>query len=159
MNLSKNIAQHLRAVYTGGNWTCSDLSEHLADITWQQATHKVQGFNTIAALLYHIAYYTKVGLCVLRNEPIKANDKYSFAHPPINDAADWQQLIDQTLAEAEALAQLIEQLPDAQMGETFFAEQYGSYYHNLNGIIEHAHYHLGQIVWLKKRIAIEQEQA
>ena len=32
----------------------------------------------------------------------------------------------------------------------FFHEKYGNYYRNLHGVIEHAHYHLGQIALIKK---------
>ena len=40
--------------------------------------------------------------------------------------------------------------------ETFADEKYGHYYRNLHGIIEHTHYHLGQIVLIKKLL---QQQA
>jgi len=45
---------------------------------------------------------------------------------------------------------LIEQLPEAKLGEIFSEEKYGTYYRNIHGIIEHTHYHLGQIVLIKK---------
>ena len=32
-------------------------------------------------------------------------------------------------------------------------EKYGTYYRNFHGLIEHAHYHLGQIVLIKKLVA------
>jgi len=47
---------------------------------------------------------------------------------------------------------LIEQLPESQLWVTFSQEKYGNYYRNLHGIIEHIHYHLGQIVLIKKII-------
>jgi len=50
------------------------------------------------------------------------------------------------------LAHLIEQVPDEQYTAFFDQEKYGSYYRNLQGIVEHHHYHLGQIVLLKKWI-------
>jgi len=31
-------------------------------------------------------------------------------------------------------------------------EKYGNYYRNFHGIIEHCHYHLGQIVLIKKML-------
>jgi hypothetical protein len=43
-------------------------------------------------------------------------------------------------------------MPDAKLTEYFSEEKYGNWYRNLHGIIEHAHYHLGQIVLLKKLI-------
>jgi hypothetical protein len=54
--------------------------------------------------------------------------------------------------DTEELAWLIEQLPDEQLETTFLEARYGSLYRNLHGNIEHLHYHLGQIVLLKKWI-------
>ena len=52
--------------------------------------------------------------------------------------------------DAENFAILIEHLPEAKLGEIFTDEKYGNYYRNVHGIIEHTHYHLGQIVLIKK---------
>lgn len=35
------IAKHLREIYIGGNWTASKIKDHLADVTWIQATSQV----------------------------------------------------------------------------------------------------------------------
>jgi hypothetical protein len=58
--------------------------------------------------------------------------------------------LNETWVDAENFATLVEQLPENKLGETFTDEKYGNYYRNLHGIIEHAHYHLGQIVLIKK---------
>ena len=57
--------------------------------------------------------------------------------------------------DAEKFALLIEQLPENKFEETFIDEKYGNYYRNIHGIIEHNHYHLGQIVLIKKILGIE----
>jgi hypothetical protein len=51
---------------------------------------------------------------------------------------------------AETFAGLVEQLPDAILLENFTDGKYGNNYRNLHGVIEHTHYHLGQIVLVKK---------
>ena len=150
MGVIKQIAKHTREVYFGGNWTCSNLKDNLADVTWQQATTEVYSFNTIAALVYHINYFVGAALQVLQGEPLTANDKYSFDHPPIRSQQDWENLLDKTWADAEHFASLIEQLPESRLWEDFSEGKYGNYYRNIHGIIEHAHYHLGQIVLIKK---------
>lgn len=124
----------------------------MADVTWQQAVTKVYSFNTIAALVYHINYYTSAVLKVLQGEPLTASDKYCFDLPPIHSQQDWQNLLNKTFTDAEALAKLIEQLPEPKLWENLAEEKYGNYYRNLHGIIEHTHYHLGQIVLIKKII-------
>ena len=54
--------------------------------------------------------------------------------------------------DAENFAVLIEQLPENKFAETFIDEKYGNYYRNIHGIIEHNHYHLGQISLIRKLI-------
>jgi hypothetical protein len=150
ISITGQIAKSLIEVHFGGNWTCSNLKEHLADVTWQQATTPVLGLNTIAALTYHVHYYVHAALNVLQGEALQSNDKYSFDHPPIHNPEDWERLLNKTWKEATDVAALIEQLPDDKLSEAFTEGKYGNYYRNLQGIIEHAHYHLGQIVLVKK---------
>ena len=150
MNLTAQIAKNFREVHFGGNWTSVNLKESLADVNWQQATIKLHSLNTIAALVFHINYYVSAVLKVLNGEPLDAKDKYSFDHPPIRSSEDWEKLLNKTWADGENFATGIEQLPETKLWETFTDEKYGNYYRNINGIIEHTHYHLGQIVLIKK---------
>ncbi|MEO6837457.1 MAG: DUF1572 domain-containing protein, partial [Ginsengibacter sp.] len=150
MALTQQIAKHLREVYFGDNWTSVNLKDTLRDVTWQQVITKVHNLNTIAALVFHINYYVSAVLKVLQGELLNANDKFSFDLPPINSADDWEKLVNKTFKEAELLAAQIEKLDDAILFENFADAKYGNYYRNLHGIIEHIHYHLGQITLIKK---------
>lgn len=152
MILTLQIAKHFRDVHFGENWTSVNLKETLKDVTWQQATKQVYSFNTIVALVYHMNYYVSAVLKVLEGGPLNASDKYSFDFPPILSHEDWEKLLDKTWSDAEAFAGLIEQLPEGRLWETFSDEKYGNYYRNIHGVIEHIHYHLGQIVLIKKII-------
>ncbi|MBL7782851.1 MAG: DinB family protein [Saprospiraceae bacterium] len=152
MTISQHLAKSLCDVYFGGNWTASNLKTQLADVTWQQATRQVYGLNTIATLVYHLNYYVIEVTKVLQGEPLTASDKFAFSHPPIQSREDWEQQRDRIWADAEVFAQLIEQLPDEKLVQDFADPKYGTYYRNLAGIIEHIHYHLGQIAVLKKLV-------
>ncbi len=147
---STHIAKHFRDVHFGGNWTSVNLKTQLEGVTWQQATKQVHGFNSIAALVFHIHYYVGAVTKVLQGGPLDASDKYSFDCPPIQSQADWESMLDKTWADAEIFAGLIEQWPESKLWEDFSDNKYGNYYRNLHGIIEHIHYHLGQIVLIKK---------
>ncbi len=153
MNLNAQIAQHLREVHFGGNWTSSSLRDNLADVSWQQATIRVGSLNTIAALVYHMNYFVDAVLKVMQGEPLDAHDKYSFDLPPIQSQEDWDKLLAKTWADAENLALLIEQMPESKLWDDFADAKYGNYYRNLQGIIEHCHYHLGQVVIIRKMLA------
>jgi len=148
--LSAHLSKHLREVFFGGNWTSVNLRDSLANVTWQQAVTKLHSLNTILALVYHINYYIIAVTKVLQGEPLKASDKFSFDHPVVDSEQDWQNLLDKTSRDAETFAGLVEQLPDSKLWENFEDGKYGNYYRNIQGIIEHTHYHLGQIVLIKK---------
>ena len=124
----------------------------MADIDWEEATTKISNLNTIATLVFHINYYVNPVLKVLQGGQLIANDKFSFDLQPINSEEDWQKIITKALAEAVLLANQIEKLAEEKLVEDFSDAKYGSYYRNLHGIIEHTHYHLGQISLLKKLI-------
>ena len=150
MSLPEQIAKQLKDVHFGGNWTSVNLKETLADVDWEQATAKVYSFNSIAALVYHMNYYVSAVIKVLDGLELSASDRFSFDHPAIQCPEDWEQLTNKTWEDAETFARLIEQLPESRLRDLFVEEKYGTYYRNLQGIIEHIHYHLGQIVLIKK---------
>jgi uncharacterized damage-inducible protein DinB len=152
MNTPAQIAKQIRTVYTGGNWTAVNIKDSLADITWQQATEKIASFNTIAALLYHMNYYVRAAISVLQGGNLDAHDKFSFDLPPVKSAQDWEQLVDTAFQDAETFAALVEQLPENKLPDNFADPKYGTYYRNITGVVEHCHYHLGQIVLLKKML-------
>lgn len=153
MNLPSQIATHFRQIHFGGNWTAVNLKETLAEVDWQQATKKIYSLNTIAALVYHMNYYVSGVLKVLHGEPLTAHDKFSFDHPTIGSQEDWKWLLNKMWDDAEKFATLIEQLPESKLGENFTNEKYGNYHRNIHGIIEHTHYHLGQVVLIKKLLS------
>ncbi len=62
MSVNTQIAQHLREVHFGRNWTSSNLKDNLVDVSWQETTTKVGSLNTIAALVYHMNYFVDSGL-------------------------------------------------------------------------------------------------
>ncbi|MBX7242528.1 MAG: DUF1572 domain-containing protein [Bacteroidia bacterium] len=157
MSVTKIIAKHLREVHFGGNWTWSNLKDCLSGLTWQQAITQQEGFNSILALVYHMNYYVKAILGVLEQNPLTASDKYSFLHPEIHSQEEWEEFTSKVFEDAEKLAGLIETLPDSILETTFYDEKYGNYGRNFMGNIEHIHYHLGQIVILKKLLLKESQ--
>lgn len=152
IHLSQQLAKHFREVFLGGNWTCVNLKETLADINVQQANQRVQNLNTIATLTCHINYYVSAVIKVLKGGPLEAKDELSFNHAPIASQQEWERIIATTLAEAEEMARLIEQIPEEKLWENFTDAKYGNFYRNLQGIVEHTHYHLGQIALIKKML-------
>ncbi len=152
MNLPLQLSKHFREIHFGGNWTSVNLNDTLANVNWHQATTKVKNLNTIAELVFHINYYVSAVLKVLQGSALNAHDKFSFNCPEINSEKDWETLLEKVFNEANQFANLVEQLPESKLWEHFSEEKYGTYYRNIHGIIEHTHYHLGQIAVIKKMI-------
>lgn len=152
METVNHLAKHFRDVHFGGNWTASNLKDQLADVSWKQATTRIADLNTIATLTFHIHYFVKVVTKVLEGGPLEGNDKLSFNHPPITSEEDWQAFLNEVWTYAERMGDVIETLPEELLWEDFTDAKFGNYYRNIQGIIEHSHYHLGQISLIKKLV-------
>lgn len=152
MSTAKQLSEHIRQFYQGGNWTCSTIKELLSDIQWEESLIKINGLNTIATLTYHIHYFVKVINKVLEGGPLEGSDKFSFDHPPIASQSDWDNIIQEVFAAGEQFAEHTAQCTEDQLTKMFPDEKYGSFLRNIMGIIEHSHYHLGQIAIIKKMI-------
>lgn len=153
MNLSKQVAEQFREVYLNGSWVVgSNLKAQLQDLTWQQATAKIDNLNTIAALTFHLNYYIAGVLNVLKGGTLDIRDKYSFDIPPIESQADWEKLTNKMWDECEQLADLVEHMSNEQLAAAFTDEKYGNYLRNMHVLIEHGYYHFGQIVLIKKML-------
>lgn len=152
MKLNQEIATHFRAVFFGGNWTAVDLKKLVSDLDWKEANVNIMESHSIATIMYHVGYSVKDGLAIMRDEDLKRNPDSSFEHPPIESQGDWEALLKDVWEDAESFASLVEELPKDQLKEVFGEEKRGSYYYNLHGMIEHTHYHVGQISMLKKMI-------
>ncbi len=150
--LSKQSALHLKQVYFGGNWTFSNMKDQLSDVSWEEATTKLQDLNSIAVLTFHIAYYVNAQLEVFKGNPLNAHDKYSFDLEPITSREQWEQMLSDIWDKSNQLIEHIEKMSDEQFFQNFTDEKYGNYFRNIHGMIEHTHYHLGQIAIIKKMI-------
>lgn len=147
------LANRLREVLLNGHWIANtNYKEQLLSVTREQATQKVHLLNTIAVLTYHINYYLAGLLHTFETGKLEIRDKYSFDLPPIQSEADWNKLLTDFLNNAEQFANKVEQMEDSIFDQPFVDEKYGTYLRNIEGVIEHSYYHLGQISLIKKMI-------
>lgn len=136
-----------------GKWIANtNYKEQLLMVHVHEANQQFHTLNSIALLSRHIHYYVKGVLQVLRGGSLDIRDQYSFDFAPIETEAEWQHFQAAFLEDAEAFAQQIEQLPDEVLDTAFTDIKYGNYARNLDAMIEHAYYHLGQIVLIRKLI-------
>lgn len=152
MTISQQLSKHLEQVYFGGNWTEVNVKDTICKINIDIANHKVEGFNTILALSFHMHYFIKGVAQVFKGETLDIRDKFSYQHPKISSQKEWRKLQESMWLEAQEFVELIENFPNSSWNTFFTHEKYGTYFSNVLGLIEHTHYHLGQIVFLNKII-------
>ena len=152
MNISQQISKHFKEVHYGGNWTAVNLKDVLSDVNFIEADTKIGTFNTIATLVFHLNYYISIIIPVLKGEPLIGSDELSFKNSLLNSELEWQNRIPPLFKEVDECAALIEMVSETNYNQPFTDEKYGNYLRNLLGVIEHTHYHLGQIVMIKKII-------
>ena len=153
MTRNITIANRLREVLLNGHWIANtNYKEQIQSVNWQQATQKVDSLNTIAALTYHINYYLAGLLNAFENGRLDIRDKYSFDLPAINSEIEWSKLVSEFLTNSEKFADKIEKMDEKIFDLPFIDEKYGTFLRNIEGVIEHSYYHLGQISLIRKMI-------
>lgn len=153
MTRNITIASRLREVLLNGHWIANtNYSEQIQSVNWQQATQKVDNLNTIAALTYHINYYLAGLLNAFEIGKLEISDRYSFDLSPITSETDWNKLVTDFLDNSEKFANKVEQMEDHIFDKPFIDEKYGTFLRNIEGVIEHSYYHLGQISLIRKMI-------
>lgn len=151
MNSVSQLTKRFREVILDGFWIANtNFKDQLSDVTWEQAKEKVGSLNTIAMLTFHIDYYIAGIVNVLEGGELEIKDQFSFDLPPIESPEQWEALLNKLWADAEKFVALLEQMPGSKLDEVFVDEKYGTYQRNIDGMIEHAYYHLGQITLIKK---------
>ncbi|WP_042721046.1 DinB family protein [Flavobacterium sp. B17] len=154
MSTTLQLAKRFREVILDGLWIANtNFKDQLSNVNWEQATTKIGSLNTIAMLTFHIDYYIEGLINVFEGGDLEIRDKYSFDLPAIESQDQWETLVNKLLSDAEKFANLLEQMPDSKMNEPFVDEKYGTYLRNIDGMIEHCYYHLGQITLIRKLLS------
>lgn len=147
------MANRLREVLLNGKWIANtNFKEQILSVCWRQAIQKVDNLNTIALLTFHINYYLAGLINVFKGGKLEISDKYSFDLPEIRSEKEWDTLVSDFLRNAEMFASEVEQMEEHLLDQPFVDEKYGSYWRNIEGVIEHSYYHLGQVSLIRKMI-------
>jgi uncharacterized damage-inducible protein DinB len=158
MKITDFIARHIIEVFEGRNWTDVNFKDTLKDINYKEATTVTKAsYNTIAALAYHTCFYNEVVLKRLQGITPAINDRNGFDLPPIKSEDDWKNLKQHVFQSAHELAEAVEIFPEERLFELTITG-HSTHYKTLHGVAEHAHYHLGQIVFLKKLVKAPVQQ-
>jgi uncharacterized damage-inducible protein DinB len=153
MNYSEYLGNRLREILISGKWVVgTNFKEQIEDVTWQEAIQKVDNFNTIADLTFHIHYYIAGVMQVFKGGELTIRDKYSFDAPEIKNEEDWNARKQLYAKDSESIIQMVENMDNETLLGVFVKEEYGTFFRSVDVIVEHTYYHLGQIILLKKKI-------
>ncbi len=153
MEKPSQLANRFREVILDGKWIANtNFKDKLTDVSWKQATTKVGSLNTLAMLAFHINYYIGGVLNVFEGGELEIRDKYSYDLPAISSQQDWENLLDEFWSNTQKFAEHVERMSEEQLDQVFVKEAYGTYRRNIEGMIEHSYYHLGQVSLIKKMV-------
>lgn len=152
------ISKRFCDVILDGLWIANtNYMDQLSDLTWQQAMTKIGDLNTIAALTFHVNYYVAGVLQVFEDGTLTISDRFSFDAPTITSQNDWEQRVATLKNNAEKFSDHVSKMSDEQLEAVFVDEKYGTYQRNIEAMIEHSYYHLGQITLIKKLVLAEEK--
>lgn len=153
MSTGNQLATRLREVIQNGTWIANTNYKHeLQNSSYELANVQVGNLNSIAALAQHMHYYMFGVLQVFRGGKLEISDKFSFDFPPITSQKQWDEFLTRFWNDTEEIASLIEAMTDEELNTVFIDEKYGTTHRNIEGLIEHSYYHLGQVVLIKKLV-------
>lgn len=147
------ITFRLRELFLDGTWIANtNYQAVLADLNFEVATLKIENLNTIARLVFHVNYYISGLNSAFATGILDIHDQFSFDLSDDFNESDWLQLNKEFIENIHSFIHHVDGLSDDELDSPFFQPQYGIYRRNIEAMIEHGYYHLGQISLIKKLI-------
>jgi len=151
MESAAQLGNRLREVILNGVWIANtNYKDQLSGLDWKLAVTRVHSLNTIELLTRHVHYYIAGIIKVFEGGPLDIKDKYSFDFVPVQSQEEWETVLRLMWESVEKFAELAGQLSEEKLDAIFIDAKYGTYRRNIEAMIEHSYYHLGQIVLIKK---------
>ena len=152
--MSIELANRFREVILNGKFIANtNFKDQLEGTSLELVTSKIGSHNSLSVLAQHIHYYIVGVKNVFKGGDLEIKDQFSFDFPPMEKQDQWNIFLSKFWKDAEEFADLVQEIPDGKLNQDFVKPQYGTYLRNIDAMIEHCYYHLGQIVLLKKLIS------
>jgi uncharacterized damage-inducible protein DinB len=152
MNATKYLAGRLRRAITGPMWHGPAVAEVLAGLTPAEAAARpISGAHSAWELVLHLAAWGEIAAARLDGAMV-AYPPPDVDWPPTPEhagAEGWAAAQARLAAAYEALAARAAALPDARLAEPVPGQEH-SVGAMLDGVVEHATYHGGQLALLKR---------
>lgn len=122
----------------------------MQEISLEEALFTYRGGNSIASLTFHVNYYLDGLNDVFNGKPLSIRDKFSWNVPLVTTIEEWKHLSQRLHDNALDFIQHVEYMSDEVLDGPFVDERYGTVERNIEAVLEHSYYHLGQISLLWK---------
>ncbi len=153
MKRAAQLASRLRDVLLEGKVVANtNYQEQLKGLDVFAANKKVKDLNSMGLLAQHINYYLEGVIQVFERGELRIRDQYSFEFEPFENDSQWKSFKEKFLKNAELISTHVSQLENYELSAPFVKADYGSYSSNIEMMIEHCYYHLGQMVMIRKII-------
>jgi uncharacterized damage-inducible protein DinB len=150
----RRLADHISRAWEGPMWHGPSLRDVLVDTSAEEAAaHPIPGAHSIWEIVLHLAAWAEISTARLAGgatgAPLPEED-----WPPVPEAsaAEWTAATDRLAAAYRELARAVAAIDPARLDDTVAGHQH-PVWSMLHGVVEHACYHGGQIILLKKMFA------
>ena len=148
------IVEDIRSAFDGEAWHGPSLMELLADVNAKTAASRpIAGAHTIWELTRHIQAWEEVIRRRLGGEALTVSDAENFPNISDSSEAAWKKALEELKSTHDALLATVRSMSDDRLTETVPGKQY-NVYTMLHGATQHAIYHGGQIVILKRALGL-----
>jgi uncharacterized damage-inducible protein DinB len=144
------IADQLHRAFDGEAWHGPALMEILEDVdAATAAAHPIPAAHSIWELVLHLATWERVIARRIQGEEFMPSDEENF--PQVRQPTDssWREAVQSLRTTHADLIQRVSAMKEAQLNDLVPGKDYDLRF-MLTGAVQHAAYHGGQIVLLKK---------
>lgn len=150
MSETARIADQLKRAFAGDAWHGPALMEILVGVDAASASARpISKAHTIWELTLHITAWDNAILRRIAGEAASPTDEENF--PKVKDSSEpaWRATLANLQSQHQKLLRVISEMPDSRLTEQVPGKDY-DFYFLLHGTVQHALYHAGQIVLLKR---------
>lgn len=150
MNESERLAGELDKALYGGAWHGPSWREALEGVGRGAALQRpIPGAHTIAEIVLHATTWHDVVRRRLEGETPQVSDAEDWPVPAFADDAAWAAAVERLLATGRALTETVRRFPAERLQEARPRAE-DTWFGLVVGELQHALYHAGQVVVLKK---------
>ena len=144
------IVDQLHRAFDGEAWHGPALMEILDGIDAHTAAARpIPTAHSIWELALHVSAWEQVCLRRIRGESVSLSDEENFGHVEHVNEVAWQQAVTTLRRNHQELIEAVSKLPESRLSEPLPDKDYNLLF-MLNGAVQHAAYHGGQIALLKR---------